>query len=182
MKKQFKTLTISLILLGLSVEKDVLGQDFISRETKGKPAFNLSALSDRVSSPSEELSPNSMASLERKLFKKFMNYFPEAKDAVWYRDGKQTYFYFHGDGTFVRTALKENGEILHIIRYYYADRLPASISSEIREKYRGYKLEGVTEVRVRDKTAYIVNIKGMEDWLQVKYLDGTITEYAEFRY
>jgi hypothetical protein len=181
MKKNLAAMAVSLLLLGFSRTTSVNGQDYANREAKGKNPFSLTTLTIPEPAASPVIA-KSVTFLDPKMFKKFNNQFPEAKDAVWYRDGNRTHFYFHGDGEIVRAAMKENGQLIHTIRYYSPDRLPLDVAATIHSSYKGYKMSSVTEVNIDDKTAYIVVILGMEDWLQVKYLDGEVTEFASFTY
>ncbi|KIC95001.1 hypothetical protein [Flavihumibacter solisilvae] len=178
MKKSVLNLATSVILLCAGSFSTLYGQDNpVASNTKKAPSYS--------SSPAAEAADpkgNAMIFLESNLLKKFNKAFPEAKDAVWYRDGNMTRFYFHGDGTIVRSAMNEKGRLLFTIRYYEPDHLPRAVASAIRDAFPGYKMRQVTEVSIDEKIAFIVKVDGMDDWLQVKYLDGDVTILQKFTY
>lgn len=181
MKKSFLNLATGLILLTAGSSSTLYGQEnAVASNSKSKaPSYSsLSAPETTASAPSG----NAMVFLESKLLKKFNKAFPEAKDAVWYRDGNMTRFYFHGDGTIVRSAMNEKGRLLFTIQYYEPNHLPRVVSAAIRDAFPGYRMKQVTEVSVDNKTAFIVKVDGIDDWKQVKYLDGDITILQTFTY
>jgi hypothetical protein len=181
MKKLATNLVLSSLILTTAAVSSAFAQDGLVAKGAAPKASEVGISAD-PESPAASPSGTAIAFLDNKLQRKFKQAFPEAKDAVWYRDGKMTRFYFHGDGTIVRSAMNDKGEIAFVIRYYQAAMLPLQVSNAIRENFAGYRQTQVTEVSLADKTAFIVKLEGIDDWLQVKYLDGEITPYARFTY
>ncbi len=185
MKKTSANFAAGLLIAGTLFTGTALAQkDFAALHAKQYEKANPALLSLSMYDEEKDAAStgNSMAFLNTKLAKKFKQRFPAAQLATWYPDGNITRFYFVQDNQISRAAMSKHGNILYSIRYYEADLLPAEVLNDIRSFYKGYRAEQVTEISLPDRKVYLVNIKGIDDWLQLRYMDEEITELGRFTY
>ena len=123
-----------------------------------------------------------VAMLDPKFLKKFEKSFPAASGLKWVEEGRVTRFYFKDAGKTVRAVFSKNGTMESMLCYYDAALLPKEVANSIRNEYKGYRMTKVTEVDYAAKKAYIVQLEGIDDWLQVRWLDGEITLHESFLY
>ncbi|WP_157474087.1 hypothetical protein [Flavihumibacter petaseus] len=187
MKQHASAIATALLLVGgLAVAEVFAQKDFAAINARKFKTVDpaLLAMNNPASATAVEKSPvgNSVYTLNSKMAKKFSRNFPKAVNATWYQDGKLTRFFFQENGVITRTTLDKSGDVLNTIRYYGAEKLPSSVISQVKDAYKGYHMEQVTEISTVDGKAYIINMKGIDDWLQLRYVDGEMSEYGKFTY
>ncbi|MCG7858225.1 hypothetical protein MD537_14670 [Flavihumibacter sediminis] len=177
MKKKIAIIATAILLLGVTSTSVVNANP----ELRSTPSSTFGILDDSSVSPMTSFA-NALVLLDKNLFRKFDKAFPSASNASWYREGKKTKFYFNQGNRIIRTSMNDRGHFDYMIQYYPATELPEDVAQAVQNEFKGYVLDKVTEVSIDEKNAYVIIIKGMRDWLKVKFLDGEVTVMNTFTY
>ncbi|MFT4024067.1 MAG: hypothetical protein QM664_09830 [Flavihumibacter sp.] len=185
MKKTAALFATGILLAGILSTTNLQAQkDFAALQARQYKNADPVLLSLSVDEGEKETgnTASSMAFLNTRRAKKFKQHFPAVQTATWYPYGNTTRFYFTENSIVGRAAMSKLGNMRYTIRYYGADLLPAEVTEVIRSAYKGYRPEEVTEISVPEATVYLVNIRGIDDWLQVRYANNEVTELHQFSY
>jgi len=102
-----------------------------------------------------------------KVLNNFKKTFPNA-DSVQWSEGKEEYnVYFINDGVRCRAWYDEDGNVMKAIRYLDASMLPPMVAGNVRKKYPGLRIYGVTEYAAQDEFYYQLMLEGDKKWYTV---------------
>jgi hypothetical protein len=93
----------------------------------------------------------------------------------------QTSVKFNMDGISETVRYDRKGKWRFSISGYGEEKLDANIRSNVESSFPGYMVFGfVNEIKVRDKTAYLVMIENNKTWKRIRVVDGETSIYEEF--
>lgn len=102
-----------------------------------------------------------------KVLSSFSTAFPNADSVQWY-DGQHEYnVYFVNDGVKCRAWYSEEGVVKKCIRYYDGTKLPPMVIGNIKSRYPGLTIYGVTEYSTPDEFVYQVTLEDERKWYVV---------------
>ena len=132
----------------------------------GGPGHNLYAQGNQYDHPSHSISVTNPETA-----KCFAEKYPAASDVRWY---KKDHVFFKDNGKTVNAWFNKSGDFLYAVSYYDGEKLPAEILNIVYNDYYKFDIFGVTEVNVRDQTAYFVILENRTSFLKVKFIDGKV--------
>lgn len=115
-----------------------------------------------------------------KLFDRFTSQFRNATDISVFPEGKSTIVYCKVDGIRNNILFSANGRLIHTVRYYTPELLPAPVAKMIEDEFQGYEMKYVSEVTTNGLTAYLVNIENKRGYKTIRVVDGNLDIYNEF--
>jgi hypothetical protein len=107
-------------------------------------------------------------SASEKLLYSFLNTFPLAEHAKWTEDTKGYFVSFTQAGILSKVAYDLQGDFIYALRYYKEENLPLAILLEMREKFTGKKIFGVTELSTPTNTTYYLKLEDAKNWYTVQ--------------
>ncbi|HET9279589.1 MAG TPA: hypothetical protein VFN95_15440, partial [Flavitalea sp.] len=93
---------------------------------------------------------------------------------VWQESNESYIVSFIEDGIRVRIVYLRDGSITHFLRYYLEENLPLDIRLDIKKKFPGKNIYGITEENItsnienRSKTSYFIKLEDDSSWLTIK--------------
>lgn len=163
MKKLFfSILTVSGALFTVSQAQ----QGYIASSGK---SFNNRITAIATTGPSEL---SIFESTNKKAYQNFITHYSNATNVSVITEASTTFVYFKNAGIQTRVRYNMRGDCLHTIRYYDANELPQAVKVLINEEFSDYIIFGVTEITVKNKTAYFVTIENATKCKNVKVVDG----------
>ena len=110
---------------------------------------------------------NGGTNIHDKLLQAFKETFPNAEKVVW-SEGPGNYFVsFTEEGVLNSITYDKDGEFVTSMRYYQEKNLPYYILINIKRKYPGKKIFGVSEISSVDAILYYVKIEDDKRWMTV---------------
>jgi len=106
--------------------------------------------------------------INRKVLAAFEASFKGASDVVWNEYDNMYEVKFKHNDIQSRVTYDTDGNIVKTIRYYQEDNLPLLIRGKLNEKYKDYKIFGVTELAADGEQSYYVVLEGAKNWITVK--------------
>jgi hypothetical protein len=156
-----------------------------AQKQSSDPAFNNNMKIEPNSSAGNVTSAPSystnVAELNSKIGKNFSKNFKNPEDVRINKFKDFTYIYCVTNGVTNRIRYDRKGNWDYTIRYYQENLLPKEIRKQVRSTYYDFNIEGVTEVSVGDKTAYLVRIKSADLWKTVKIVDDEMIETESYQ-
>jgi len=116
------------------------------------------------------------------LLQSFKERFPHAEQVTW-KESAETYeVYFMEDGVRSNIVYDKDGVFRNATRYYKERNLPYYLLINIKKKYAGKKVYGITEISTPAGIEYYIK---MEDAKVVTTIlvdaDGSLSTYEKFR-
>jgi hypothetical protein len=114
------------------------------------------------------------ANIDEQLLRSFAFNFPNAQKVVWQEHDEAYVVSFTEDDIRMRITYLRNGEVTHILRYYYEQNLPLTIRLNIKKQFPDKKIFGVIEenlisnVENRSKIVYHVKLEDERNWYTIK--------------
>lgn len=107
--------------------------------------------------------------IDKKVIQTFEARFPNAQEATWHESTDQYLVNFVEKGIPSKVTYKKDGTLLNFMRYYQEETLPYHIQANLKNKYAGKKVFGVTEVTDADASIeYFVKLGDDKQWMTVK--------------
>lgn len=112
--------------------------------------------------------------IDEQLLQTFAVQFPNAHDIAWQELDDSYVVSFVEDDIRLRIVYFKNGDIIHLLRYYQEENLPLDIRLNLKKKYPGKKIFGVTEEIIisnhenRSKTVYFIKLEDEGSWFTIK--------------
>ncbi len=115
-----------------------------------------------------------------KAVRDFKKIFKDAVDEKWYEIPNAFLAeYSLNDKKYV-VVYHRNGKWQFTICYYDGKNLPAEVKGDIKRVYYDYSINRVEEVRIDDKTIYVVHIGNETTWKNVRVCDGEMDVIEDF--
>jgi len=122
-----------------------------------------------------------IGSLSTKIAKNFTRNFKDVDDVRINLIKNYTYIYCKKDGITNRIRYDKKGNWDYTIRYYQEDQMPKEIRKQVKINFFDFEIDGVSEVSVGNKTAYLVTIKSIQTWKTVKILDDEMSVVGSYQ-
>lgn len=126
------------------------------------------------------LALSKLKTVSEKAFKDFSKFYANATDIRIHNSGSNTLIVCNIDGAAARIQYNAKGRWLHTVKTYSPRLLPANVKSIVEEAYPAFRLFGVTEVSVGNKTAHLVSIENDKSWKRIKVVDGEFEVYEAY--
>jgi hypothetical protein len=91
-----------------------------------------------------------------------------------------TFIFANINGIKTRVLYDKKGRWQNTIRYYNQERLSPSIKKLVLQNDPCWKISGVVEVQVANKTAHIVTIENSFEYKRIKVVNGEMEVYESF--
>ena len=117
---------------------------------------------------------NTPIKIDDQILQTFAVQFPHAQKVVWQESNESYIVSFIEDGIRVRIVYLRDGSITHFLRYYLEENLPLDIRLDIKKKFPGKNIYGITEENItsnienRSKTSYFIKLEDDSSWLTIK--------------
>ncbi len=106
----------------------------------------------------------------------FRQDFPNVQQQTIHDYGNYYMVYFKEDQlASCRVFYSTDGVLLGTIKYYDASKLDPFIRCEVKKKYHGKEIKGVTELTFKDVHTYEIVLQNSKGGCKVKYDDGVMT-------
>jgi hypothetical protein len=173
--RQLILLTFSAITSVVS-NGQIMGGAFASIDKKPQPATVTKETAD-----ADKIALEGLRAINVKAFAHFTrNYKGASRIRVSDLEG-QTSVKFNMDGISETVRYDRKGKWRFSISGYGEEKLDANIRSNVESSFPGYMVFGfVNEIKVRDKTAYLVMIENNKTWKRIRVVDGETSIYEEF--
>ncbi|HWK03494.1 MAG TPA: hypothetical protein VNS58_07675 [Puia sp.] len=130
-------------------------------------AESLLATPGTVISDSDAVITNPSSVVSEKLLQEFRESFPNAERTNWYETDNRYIVSFVERGILSRITYKKNGSFINSFRYYGERDLPYYLITNLKKKYAGQKIFGVTEITTTSDIVYYVKLEGPRYWITV---------------
>ena len=93
----------------------------------------------------------------------------------------QTSVKFDMNGISQSVRYDKKGKWLFSIKNYSEEKLSPDVRSSVESSYPGFMVFGfVNEIKVLDKTAYLVMIENSKSWKRIRVVDGETSIYEQY--
>ena len=112
--------------------------------------------------------------IDEQVLRSFELQFPNAQKVNWQESADAYLVSFVEDGIRVRIVYLRNGALTHFLRYYFEENLPLDLRLNLKSKYPGKTIYGVTEenlvsnIQNQSRTVYYVKLEDASSWFTVK--------------
>jgi hypothetical protein len=117
--------------------------------------------------------------IDEKLLRSFREAFPNAQQVNWSELSESYIVYFMENGVRARITYGKGGDFVEAFRYYGEQQLPPSILFNIRKRFPGKRVFGVTEFSTSSSVDYYVKMVDAKHWLTIKMDSGGNWEWVE---
>jgi hypothetical protein len=108
-----------------------------------------------------------------KAVRNFLLDYTNVTDAKWSKlESGFTVVRFTTDGVHTRILYNRTGLCENVIRDYHEDKLPREIRHIVKRTYYDFSIYFISEVTIKDITAYIIQIEDKTSWKILKVVDG----------
>ena len=116
-----------------------------------------------------------------KIFQRFNETFPNAKNVKWIDDKEGYFVSFSQNENYNKVFYNKDGDFVYSLKYSNGDQLPTNIAMALNKKFGETKMLGVTEVTTQTNTVYNVKLSKDEKLYCLNILtDGTIVKQEDF--
>lgn len=117
----------------------------------------------------------------KKAVKSFSRDYGYVANAKWLTlDHGFSVVYFTVDGVKTRLLYDKKGRCESIIRYYFEDKLPASVRHIVKTMFYDFNIFHVIEPTINGVTSYLVKMEDKSSWKTVKVIDGEVEVVEEY--
>ena len=106
--------------------------------------------------------------VDEKITKVFKENFPHVNNTRWYQYESSYEVLFEANGVPCRITYDLDGKMLSVRRDYYEKDLPIYILVKTKERYKGKKIFGVTEISSDAGITYNIILEDDKHWITVK--------------
>jgi hypothetical protein len=103
-----------------------------------------------------------------KVLKAFNETFAKATDVVWHEMQNSYEASFKHSAIVTRASYDKEGNLLRTTRYYQEENLPINILSQLKKRYDGKTVFGVTESATEEEVSYYITLEDAKNWYIVK--------------
>ncbi len=111
------------------------------------------------------------AGISEKAISAFKSTFTGASNVVWMDAQNYSLVRFTLNGITTRVTYDADGNFVSSRRFYGADQLPVDIQCQLKKKYPGKSIFGITELASADAINYYVKMQDNNSWTTVR-VDG----------
>jgi hypothetical protein len=106
--------------------------------------------------------------INEKLLQSFRERFPNAEQIVWNELADTYVVNFVEDGIRSHITYRKDGEFVSASRYYLEQNLPYYLVINIKKKYPGKKIYGVTEISSASGIEYYIKLEDARIWMTLE--------------
>ena len=113
-------------------------------------------------------------SIDEQLLRSFAVQFPNAQKVAWQESDDAYVVSFIENGIRLRIVYLRNGALTHFIRYYFEENLPLDLRLQVKNKFPGKRIFGVTEENIisnienHSKTIYYIKLVDESNWYTIR--------------
>jgi hypothetical protein len=115
-----------------------------------------------------------------KIFKDYTKNYSTATDIKISKRANYTFIWAIINSVKTRVSYNENGRWQSTLKYYSDKHLAPEIRQTVLSAYPCYKVSGVVEVQVGNKTAHLVTIENNSAWKTIKVVNDEFEVYESF--
>ncbi|MCD2424597.1 hypothetical protein LQ567_17585 [Niabella pedocola] len=120
--------------------------------------------------------------VNEKVIKTFNQVFSEAQNVQWSTTATYSQASFQSGAVATRVMIDNNGALIRTIRYYKENELPSHVLYQIRKKYEGKEIAGVTEISNNEGTSYHIIVNDNRNMYKVTVDNsGSLTQDAKYK-
>lgn len=97
----------------------------------------------------------------------FRTNFPNAEKVQWFKEQGFYIVNFVDNGILTRISYNENGKFNKSVRNYTAETLPYYLVNQLKTRYPGQDIYGITEIASATDIEYFVKLRGSKYWTTV---------------
>jgi hypothetical protein len=133
-----------------------------------------------VGKEEDKIALNALKTNHPRIFKDFTTNYSSALNIKVSKRSNLTFIWADTDGIKIRVSYDRRGRWQNTIRYYNQERLSPSIKELVLQNNPCWKISGVVEVQVANKTAHIVTIENSSEYKRIKVVNGEMEVYESF--
>ena len=120
--------------------------------------------------------------VNERVLQTFKENFPDAEQVIW-KEYPETYVVnFVEDGIRSSIIYEKDGGFISSTRYYQEKNLPYYLLVNVRKKYPGKKVYGVTEISTISGIEYFLKMEDANIWITVKVdSEGNLTLVEKYK-
>ncbi|WP_300601746.1 hypothetical protein [Niabella sp.] len=120
--------------------------------------------------------------VNEKVIKTFNQVFSDAQNVQWATTATYSQASFRLGSVSTRVMIDNNGTLIRTIRYYKESELPSHVLYQIRKKYDGKEIAGVTEVSDSEGVNYHLVVNDSRNMYNVTVDNsGSITQVVKYK-
>jgi hypothetical protein len=121
-----------------------------------------------------------MNEVNAKAVRDFRKTFKDAVDEKWYEIPNAFLAeYMRNDKKYV-VVYNRKGKWQFTISYYDEKNLPDEVKGDVKRVYYDYSISRVEEIRINDKTIYVVHMENETTWKNLRICDGEMEVIEDF--
>ncbi len=118
---------------------------------------------------------------KNKVIREISKNFPNATDLQFTTTEYGSYTRFIQDGIVNRVFFNNKGKQVFAVKYYDENKLPAEIRALVKSTYYDYVILTVEEIKIADKTVFMVDIDGNKSRKTIRISDGEMETVNDFQ-
>jgi hypothetical protein len=129
----------------------------------------------------DKIALEGLRAINAKMFAHFTRNYKTASDISVLDIEGQTSIKFDMDGISQSVRYDNKGKWRFSTKNYSEEKLDRNVRSNVESSFPGYMVFGfVNEIKVLDKTAYLVMIENSRTWKRIRVIDGETSIYEEY--
>ena len=117
--------------------------------------------------------------INEELLKSFNGTFPNAREVTWTESAENYVVNFMDNGIRTRITFTKDGNFLSSTRYYNGQKLPLYIFINLKYRYPGKTVFGVTEFATISSIEYFIKMEDSKSWYTIKTDNNVNFEIVE---
>ena len=122
----------------------------------------------------------SFLNTESKAVKNFRRSHPNIMNETWRSDNGYYFVSFMQGNTKNKIAYTRDGKVDYSLKMYHENNLPYAVRNSIKSIYYDYKITDVQELKVKNKTIYLVKITDTHTWRMIRFCNGDLEEIENY--
>jgi hypothetical protein len=153
-----------------------IGNSVASIDKKSQPAVAAKETAD-----ADKIALEGLRAINAKMFGHFTRNYKSASNIRVMDVAGQTAVKFDMDGISQTVRYDKNGKWRFSIKSYGEEKLNPNVRGTVESSFPGYMVFGfVNEIKVLDKTAFLVMIENSKTWKRIRVVDGETSIYEEY--
>jgi hypothetical protein len=122
-----------------------------------------------------------LSSIHVRAIKDFSHSYKDASETRWSKISDGYVAWFKVNGIVNRTFYDKSGNWHFTVSYYDEKNLNREVRAIVKRTYYDYSIVSVQEVRVEDKTIYLVNVQDDQNFKVLRICDGEMETVQDFK-
>jgi hypothetical protein len=173
--RQLIVFTFSAITSAVSYGQ-FMGSSVARIDSKPDPAAVTKEAAD-----ADKIALEGLRAINAKMFTHFTRNYKGASNIRVLDAAGQTTVKFDMDSISTSVRYDKNGKWRYSMKAYGEEKLDPDVRGSVETSFPGYMVFGfVNEIKVLDKTAYLVMIENSKTWKRIRVVDGETSIYEEY--